>query len=43
VVQVLLLDGSTLTVGPQSSLVIDKFVYNPKSGKDALVASFSKG
>src|SRR5438093_494832 len=43
VVQVLLLDGSTFTVGPQSSLVIDKFVYNPKSGKGALVASFSKG
>jgi hypothetical protein len=43
VVQVLLLDGSTFTVGPRSSLVIDKFVYNPKSGKGALVASFSKG
>ena len=43
VVQVLLLDGSTFTVGPGSSLVIDKFVYNPSSGKGALVASFSKG
>ena len=43
VVQVLLLDGSTFTVGPGSSLVIDKFVYNPASGKGALVASFSKG
>ena len=43
VVQVLLLDGSTFTVGPGSSLVIDKFVYDPKSGKGALVASFSKG
>ncbi|MGH6803180.1 MAG: FecR family protein, partial [Methyloceanibacter sp.] len=43
VVQVLLLDGSTFTVGPGSSLVIDKFVYNPQSGKGALVASFSKG
>jgi hypothetical protein len=42
-VQVLLLDGSTFTVGPGSSLVIDKFVYNPSSGKGALVASFSKG
>ena len=42
-VQVLLLDGSTFTVGPGSSLVIDKFVYNPASGKGALVASFSKG
>jgi hypothetical protein len=43
VVQVLLLDDSTFTVGPGSSLVIDKFVYNPASGKGALVASFSKG
>ena len=43
VVQVLLLDGSTFTVGPGSSLVIDKFVYNPSSGKGALVASISKG
>lgn len=42
-VQVLLLDGSTFTVGPGSSLVIDKFVYNPSTGKGALVASFSKG
>ncbi len=42
-VQVLLLDGSTFTVGPGSSLVIDKFVYNPSAGTGALVASFSKG
>ena len=43
VVQVLLLDGSTFTVGPNSSLVIDKFVYNPKTGTGSLAASFSKG
>jgi hypothetical protein len=43
VVQVLLLDGSTFTVGPGSSLVIDKFVYNPSSGRGTLVATFSKG
>ena len=42
-VQVLLVDGSTFTVGPGSSLVIDKFVYNPATGKGALVATFSKG
>jgi hypothetical protein len=42
VVQVLLLDGSTFTVGPGSSLVIDKFVYNPSIGRGELVASFSK-
>jgi hypothetical protein len=43
VVQVLLLDGSTFTVGPGSSLVIDKFVYNPKAGTGTLAATFSKG
>jgi hypothetical protein len=31
-VQVLLVDGSTFTVGPGSDLVIDKFVYNPSKG-----------
>jgi hypothetical protein len=43
VVQVLLLDGSTFTVGPNSNLVIDKFVYDPARGKGELVASFTKG
>ena len=28
-VQVLLVDGSTFTVGPDSDLVINKFVYDP--------------
>jgi hypothetical protein len=31
-VQVLLVDGSTFTVGPGSDLVIDKFVHNPSKG-----------
>lgn len=42
-VQVLLMDGSTFTVGPNSDLVIDEFVYNPEDGSGKLVASFSKG
>lgn len=42
-VQVLLVDGSTFTVGPGSDLVIDKFVYDPNKGKGEVVASFSKG
>src|SRR5688572_14925584 len=42
-VQVLLVDGSTFTVGPGSDLVIDKFVYNPKKGTGQIAASFSKG
>jgi hypothetical protein len=42
-VQVLLVDGSTFTVGPGSSLVIDKFVYNPNKKTGEMVATFSKG
>ena len=42
-VQVLLVDGSTFTVGPGSDLVIDKFVYDPKKKTGQIVASFSKG
>jgi hypothetical protein len=41
-VQVLLVDGSTFSVGPGSDLVIDKFVYDPK-GTGEITASFSKG
>lgn len=43
VVQVLLVDGSTFTVGPNSNLVIDKFVYNSKTGTGELAVTFSKG
>ena len=42
-VQVLLIDGSTFTVGPNSDLVIDKFVYDPRKKTGELVATFSKG
>ena len=42
-VQVLLVDGSTFTVGPGSDLVIDKFVYDPKKRAGQITASFSKG
>jgi hypothetical protein len=42
-VQVLLVDGSTFTVGPGSDLVIDKFVYDPKKNEGEVVATFSKG
>ena len=41
--QVLLVDGSTFTVGPGSDLVIDKFVYDPNKKSGEVVASFSKG
>ncbi|WP_169822886.1 FecR family protein [Methyloligella halotolerans] len=42
-VQVLLVDGSTFTVGPGSDLVIDKFVYDPSKDEGEIAASFSKG
>ena len=42
-VQVLLVDGSTFTVGPNSDLVIDKFVYDPNKKTGEMVATFSKG
>src|SRR4029079_3976797 len=42
-VQVLLVDGSTFTVGPGSNLVIDKFIYDPQKGTGQIAASFSKG
>lgn len=42
-VQVLLVDGSTFTVGANSDLVIDEFVYDPAAGTGKLVASFGKG
>ncbi len=42
-VQVLLVDGSTFTVGPGSDLVIDKFVYDPNRKSGEVAATFSKG
>ena len=42
-VQVLLLDGTTFTVGPNSRIVIDEFVYNPATGEARVVASVTKG
>jgi hypothetical protein len=42
-VQVLLVDGSTFTVGPGSDLVIDKFVYDPSKNTGEVVATLSKG
>lgn len=42
-VQVLLVDGSTFTVGANSNLVIDEFVYDPNAGTGKLVSSFGKG
>src|SRR5258708_6271794 len=37
------LDGTTLTIGPSSSLTIDKFVYDPTTQKGELAINASKG
>ena len=39
----LFLDGSSLTVGPQARLTIDKFVYDPNGKTGALAISASQG
>ena len=38
-VQILLADGTTFTVGPNSSLVIDSFVYNPDANTAQVTAT----
>ena len=43
VVQVLLADGSSFTIGPRSSLTIDDFVYDPDRGTARVAASASRG
>ena len=41
--QILLLDGTTFTVGPNSRLTIDEFVYNPNTGDARVVATLTRG
>lgn len=36
-------DNTTFTVGPNSDLIIDKFVYDPGSNSRTILASLSKG
>lgn len=43
VVQILLDDGTTFTVGPNSQLTIDSFVYSPNRGAAKVAATVSKG
>lgn len=42
-VQVLFVDKTSMTVGPNSDLTIDEYVFDPKSGDGKLVASLGKG
>src|SRR6266851_6464185 len=37
------IDGTTLTVGPNSQLTIDKFVYDPTTQKGELAVNATKG
>ena len=41
--QVMFNDKSTLTIGPNSNLVIDEFVYSPGAGGGKFAASLTKG
>ena len=41
--QILLADGTSFTVGPNSSMSIDSFVYDPDAGSAKIVASLGKG
>ncbi|MHA6645284.1 FecR family protein [Mesorhizobium sp. A623] len=41
--QILLADGTTFTVGPSSTLKIDSFVYDPDAGTASVTATLGKG
>src|SRR5262249_38556524 len=41
--QVLFLDESTMSVGPNSDMVIDEFVYDPRAGTGKLAANLTRG
>lgn len=41
--QILLLDETTFTLGPNSDMVLDEFVYDPASGTGKVSASMAKG
>ncbi|HXF55166.1 MAG TPA: FecR domain-containing protein [Hyphomicrobiaceae bacterium] len=42
-VQIIFLDKTTLSVGPNSNLVIDEFVYDPNAGSGRMTVSLAKG
>jgi hypothetical protein len=41
--QVLFVDESTLSIGPNANMVIDQFVYDPNAGTGKLAASLTRG
>jgi hypothetical protein len=42
-VQLLFIDKTTLSIGPNSSVVLDKFVFNPLTTQGEIAVSLSKG
>lgn len=42
-VQLLFIDKTSMTIGPNSDLVIDEYVYNPSASTGKLAATLSKG
>jgi hypothetical protein len=42
-VQLLFVDGSTLTLGPNSEIVIDEFVFDPKKKTGSMTATVTAG
>ena len=43
VTQILFVDGGSLTVGPNSDLLIDRFVYDPETSTGELAAKLGRG
>jgi hypothetical protein len=41
--QILLLDQTTFTIGPNSDMVLDEFVYDPATGAGKVTAQITKG
>jgi hypothetical protein len=42
-VQIMLLDGTTFSIGPDASMVIDEFVYNPSTSTGRVSATLTRG
>ncbi|MGQ0675595.1 MAG: FecR family protein [Rhodospirillales bacterium] len=41
--QIILLDETTFTIGPNSQIVIDEFIYDPKTSAGKMAASVTRG
>src|SRR5215813_6268570 len=41
--QIIFIDKTTLSIGPNSNILIDEFVYNPNAGSGRMTVSLTKG